>query len=108
MSNGRVFVRVRRLSGLDDNFRVADHTEVIGSDHAKRLFLLEICRIKRDCSYLPTGTFRRSWSEKFIRKVTWLCVFCPSAVSTGIIAAMRLLQCNRQQLAISEERGSVG
>src|SRR5262249_31750341 len=44
----------------------------------------------RDCSYLPVGTLRRSSSKKFWRKVTWFCVFCPSAVSTGINETMRL------------------
>ena len=33
---------------------------------------------------------RRTSSKKFSRKITWLCAFCPSAVSTGINATMRL------------------
>src|SRR6202521_4494681 len=33
---------------------------------------------------------RRTSSKKFSRKITWFCAFCPSAVSTGINAAMRL------------------
>src|ERR1019366_2636072 len=33
---------------------------------------------------------RRTSSKKFSRKITWLCVFCPSAVSTGINATIRL------------------
>ena len=50
--------------GSEDNLRVADHTEVIGSNQAKSLVLLEICEVKRDCSYLPTGTLRRTSSKK--------------------------------------------
>jgi hypothetical protein len=54
---------------------------------SKRWFLLEICRVKRNCNYLPIGALRRTSSEKFSRKVTW---FCASAVAIGINAAMRL------------------
>jgi hypothetical protein len=32
----------------------------------KYWFLLEICEVRRDCSYLPTGTLRRSSSKKFL------------------------------------------
>ena len=38
-----------------------------GQTTSKCWFLLEICRVKRDCSYLPTGTLRRSSSQKFSR-----------------------------------------
>ena len=74
----------------EHNIRIADNPEVIGSNHVKRPVLLGICRIKRDRSYLLTGTLRRSSSEKFSRKITWLYAFCASAVSTGIKAAMCL------------------
>src|ERR1700692_392075 len=33
---------------------------------------------------------RRTSSKKFSRKITWLCAFCPSTVSAGINATMRL------------------
>jgi hypothetical protein len=74
----------RSHSGLPTTHNLTDQTT------SKGWFLLEICRDKRDCSYLPTGTLRRNSSEKFIRKVTLFCAFCSSAVSTGISATMRL------------------
>ena len=54
--------------------RFADNPEVIGSNHANGLVLLRICRIKRDYSYLPTGTLRRTSSKKFSRNITGLSV----------------------------------
>ena len=54
---------------IRDSFRFADQPEVVGSNRTKRLILLKICRVKRGCSYLPTGTARRSSSEKFLRKI---------------------------------------
>ena len=45
----------------------------IRPNHLKKLVLLKIWRIKRDCSYLPTGTSRRSSSEEFSKKITWFC-----------------------------------
>src|ERR1700693_4429902 len=71
-------------------FSVADKPYSIHPNHPKRLVLLEICEVKRDCSYLPIGTLRRTSSEKFSRKITWFCAFCPSTVSAGINATMRL------------------
>jgi hypothetical protein len=61
------------------------------SDHntSKALFLLKIYRVQRNRSYLPTGTLHRSSSKKFSRKGAWFCVFCASAVSTGINATFR-------------------
>ena len=47
----------------------------IRPNHLKKLVLLKIWRIKRDCSYLPTGTLRRSSSEKVSRKITLFCAF---------------------------------
>jgi hypothetical protein len=44
-----------------------------GQTTSKCCFLFEICRVKRDCSYLLTGTSRRSSSKKFSREITWLC-----------------------------------
>jgi hypothetical protein len=41
-------------------FRVADDPEVIRPNHVKGSFLLKICRIKHDYSYLLTGTLRRT------------------------------------------------
>jgi hypothetical protein len=41
-------------------------------------------------SYLLMGALRCSSSEKFSRKITWLCICCASGVSTGINAAMCL------------------
>ncbi len=49
-----------------DNVRFADHPYSIRPNKPKRLVLLEICEIKRDCSYLPPGTLRRSSSKKFL------------------------------------------
>jgi len=45
-----------------DYVRFADDSYSIRLNHLKRLALLEICRVKRDCSYLPTGTLRRTSS----------------------------------------------
>jgi hypothetical protein len=59
--------------GPEDNLRFADQPQVIGSDHTKSLVLLKICRIKRDCSYLPIGTLRRTSSKKFSREMPLLC-----------------------------------
>src|SRR4029077_3923539 len=70
--------------------RIADQPEAIRPNHLKMALLLKICRVKRGCSYLPTGTLRRTSSKKFSRNISWLCAFCPSAVSTGINATMRL------------------
>jgi hypothetical protein len=33
---------------------------------SKGSFLLEMRRVKHDCSYLPTGTLRRTSSKKFV------------------------------------------
>ena len=76
--------------GAEDYLRFADIPYSIRPNHLKGPVLLQICRVKRDCSYLPTGTLRRTSSKKFSRNITWLCAFCPSAVSTGINATMRL------------------
>src|SRR6202521_1763978 len=90
---------VASVTDETDYLRFADDTHSIRPNHLKRLVLLEISRIKSDCRYLPTGTLRRSSSEKFIRKVTWFCAFCASAVSIGINAAMRLASGARPTLS---------
>jgi hypothetical protein len=41
------------------NLRVADQPEAIRPNHVKRLVLLEICKIKGDCSYSTAGLFIR-------------------------------------------------
>ena len=61
--------------GAEDYLRFADDTYSIRPNHLKRLVLLKICRVKRDCSYLPIGTLRRTSSMKFSRKITWFCAF---------------------------------
>jgi hypothetical protein len=43
-------------------------TTLYRPNHLKKLVLLKIWRIKRDCSYLPSGALRRSSSEKFSRR----------------------------------------
>src|ERR1700693_1876731 len=40
----------------------------LNPNHLKMWFLLEICRVKRDCSYLPVGTFHDSAPKKFSSK----------------------------------------
>jgi hypothetical protein len=56
------------------------------------VLLLKILKDKRDCGYLLTGTLRRTLSKKFSRKITWLCAFCASAVSTDIKPRDRLIE----------------
>ncbi len=43
-----------------DYFCIADDTHSIRPKHLKSLVLLGICEVKRDCSYLPIGTLRRT------------------------------------------------
>jgi hypothetical protein len=69
---------------FEDNFRFAENPYFIRPNHLKRLVLLKIWRAKRYCSYLPTGTFRRTSSKKFSRRIT---TFGPGSDDCPVVLA---------------------
>ena len=82
--------------------RLAQDGQHLEPDPAEQAALAEIRRLRSqgstlrgiatalDTSYLPVGTFRRSSSKKFSRKMMWFCAFWASGASAGMSAAMRL------------------
>jgi hypothetical protein len=49
-----------------DNFRVATIHTLSGQTTSKCWFLVGICEVKRNCSYLPAETLRPSSSKQFL------------------------------------------
>jgi hypothetical protein len=78
-SNGRSAI----TSGLPTIHTLSDQTT------SKCWFLLEIFEVKRDCSYLPTGTLRRTSSKKLKMKLT-LFTAAVCSVPGAFNTAMRL------------------